>query len=85
MSSLSRPDAQFSDRVAKVRQFRGLTQQQLADQIGVRRNAITDIERRKRFARLGEAVAIARVLQVPLPDLYGDEPLNVTPEPVRVA
>jgi len=75
----------FVENMVRVRSFRGLTQQDLADQIGVKRSAIRDIEAEKRGLQLAEAAAIAAVLGVSLDLLCGEQPLTlqvaITPAP----
>lgn len=63
--------------MVRVRSFRGLNQQQLADRVGVRRSAIRDIETGKRGIQLAEAAEIAAVLDVPLDLMCGEQPLTL--------
>lgn len=60
----------FGKRVAAVRKSRGLTQQELAEQINMSVVAIAYIETGKRWARLGTINKIACALKVPISDLF---------------
>lgn len=60
----------FGRRVAQVRKSQGVTQQQLAESIGMSVVAIAYIETGKRWARLGTLNKIARQLRVDISDLF---------------
>lgn len=60
----------FGKRVAEVRKSRGVTQQQLAEQIGMSVVAIAYIETGKRWARLGTLSKIAKCLKVEVHELF---------------
>lgn len=60
----------FGKRVAAVRKSRGLTQQDLAEQINMSVVAIAYIETGKRWARLGTLTKIANALHVDVSDLF---------------
>lgn len=60
----------FGKRVAAVRKSRGLTQQELAEAIGMSVVAIAYIETGKRWARLGTLTKIANALRVDVSDLF---------------
>jgi len=60
----------FGKRVAEVRKSRGITQQQLAELIGMSVVAIAYIETGKRWARLGTLSKIAKQLNVNISDLF---------------
>lgn len=60
----------FGKRVATVRKSKGVTQQQLAEQIGMSVVAIAYIETGKRWARLGTLNKIAKALKVNVADLF---------------
>lgn len=60
----------FGKRVASVRKSKGVTQQQLAEQIGMSVVAIAYIETGKRWARLGTLNKIAKALKVNVADLF---------------
>lgn len=62
----------FGKRVAEVRKSRGVTQQELAENIGMSVVAIAYIETGKRWARLGTLNKIANSLKVKLADLFKD-------------
>ncbi|WP_256789038.1 helix-turn-helix transcriptional regulator [Frankia sp. AvcI1] len=66
------------ERLRTIRQLRGLTQQQVADQCGLTRTAVTDLESgRRRDISLGQALVIASVLDVSLGRLLDPEPLDI--------
>ena len=60
----------FGKRVAEVRKSRGVTQQHLAEQIGMSVVAIAYIETGKRWARLGTLNKIAKSLKVDIQELF---------------
>lgn len=60
----------FGKRVAEVRKSRGVTQQQLAENISMSVVAIAYIETGKRWARLGTLSKIATSLKVDVADLF---------------
>lgn len=60
----------FGKRVAEVRKSRGVTQQHLAEQIGMSVVAIAYIETGKRWARLGTLNKIAKCLKVEVQELF---------------
>lgn len=60
----------FGQQVAKVRKSRGLTQQELAEKIGMSVVAIAYIETGKRWARLGTLSKIAGALKVNIAELF---------------
>ena len=60
----------FGKQVAQVRKSRGVTQQQLAENIGMSVVAVAYIETGKRWARLGTLNKIARSLKVDIQDLF---------------
>ena len=60
----------FGKRVAEVRKSKGVTQQELAENIGMSVVAIAYIETGKRWARLGTLNKIANSLKVSVADLF---------------
>jgi transcriptional regulator with XRE-family HTH domain len=60
----------FGKQVASVRKSRGVTQQELAENIGMSVVAIAYIETGKRWARLGTLNKIAKHLKVDISDLF---------------
>jgi len=60
----------FGRRVAEVRKSRDITQQQLAEDIGMSIVAIAYIETGKRWARLATLNKIAKRLEVNISDLF---------------
>lgn len=62
----------FGERVAEIRKKRGITQQQLAEDIGMSVVAIAYIETGKRWARLGTLSKISKNLNVKISDMFGD-------------
>jgi transcriptional regulator with XRE-family HTH domain len=71
------PEAVFAKRARAVRQARGMSQRELGDRVraqglSVHHSGVNLIEKGRRKLGLNEAVAIARVLRVPLEHLYDD-------------
>lgn len=60
----------FGKRVAEVRKKRGVTQQQLAEDVGMSTVAIAYIETGKRWVRLSTLHKIAKSLRVSVDDLF---------------
>lgn len=60
----------FGRRVAEVRKSEGITQQQLAEDVGMSVVAIAYIETGKRWARLGTLNKISKRLKVNISDLF---------------
>lgn len=60
----------FGARIRELRKARGLTQDQLADFLGVEQKYISLIEHGKSYPALDRLVRIAEVLQVTLPSLF---------------
>lgn len=57
-----------------------MTQQQLAESIGIHQAALSAIESGKRYLRLGEAIALCAALDVSLGDVVSDDPLTLRTE-----
>jgi len=62
----------LGQRVAKLRRDRGLTQEQLAEKMGVSRNHIADIELGTRNTGIWSFLLIARALDLAPPELFRD-------------
>jgi transcriptional regulator with XRE-family HTH domain len=71
-------DERFAGRVRKVRRFRSLTLEQVGESVGLALNVVSKIEKGQRKVTIGEAVAIAGALSVPLQSLISDNPLVVS-------
>jgi transcriptional regulator with XRE-family HTH domain len=63
-------------RIAETRCYRRLTQEQLAQRIGVGVKAIINLEDGRHFPRFKTLLALSRELNVPLRDLLDQEPLT---------
>lgn len=63
-----------SNRVKELRVARGLTQQQLADAVGVSRQSINSIECNRYVPSLPLALAFARVFDCATDDIFTLEP-----------
>ncbi|HFH7176627.1 TPA: helix-turn-helix domain-containing protein [Streptococcus agalactiae] len=61
----------FSDRLAELRKKRGLTQQQIADELSVNRVTYTNWEKGNREPSLENVVKIAHILDVTTDYLLG--------------
>ena len=59
--------------IAEIRNYRGLTQEQLAHRIGVSADALASLERGARFPRLRTLLVLSQELDVPLRDLMEDQ------------
>lgn len=70
-------ELRFARRVKAMRVFRGYTQAQVADKLGICRVSVSDIENGRRGVRLGEALTLAEVLDVSLADLLAEQPLTL--------
>ncbi len=62
--------AEFVCKVKPFRQLKGLTQEQLAEQVGVRRETIMRLEKAQYNPSLKLAVDISRVLEAPIEALF---------------
>lgn len=64
------PYRQLGHRIRALRQYRRLTQAQLAERVGVSDNFVGLIERGRGHPTLGTIGRMAEALQVPLQDLF---------------
>ncbi len=64
-------------RIASVRRYRQMSQQQLSEATGMPRFAIAEVEGHRRHLRLGEAIALCAALGVALGDVVSDGPLTL--------
>jgi len=71
----------FGKRVALARHERGLTQQELADRIGVTRHMIDYYERRATNVKTEVVVKLAAALNVSTDDLLGRQEVRPKPGP----
>lgn len=62
--------ADFKCNIKKYRQLKELTQEQLAEKVGVRRETIMRLEAEKYNPSLRLAVDISRVLETPIEELF---------------
>jgi HTH-type transcriptional regulator, competence development regulator len=60
----------FGKRLAEVRKSRGLTQEDLADQLDISSVSITYLETGRRWPRLLTLQRIAKCLKVPVGELF---------------
>lgn len=65
---MSVPD--FECRLKKYRLLKGLTQEQLAAQVGVRRETIMRLEKAQYNPSLKLAIDISRVVEAPIEELF---------------
>ena len=70
---------EISKRIIEGRKALGYTQAQLAEEMGVKRSLIADIEASRRNVRAGELAALARVLERPVEFFLSEE------EPIELA
>lgn len=62
--------AEFECRLKKYRQMKDLTQEQLAEKVGVRRETIMRLEKAKYNPSLKLAIDISRVVEVPIEEIF---------------
>ncbi len=62
--------AEFECRLKKYRQLKGLTQEQLAVQVGVRRETIMRLEKAQYNPSLKLAIDISRAVEAPIEELF---------------
>lgn len=65
-------ETRFAARLSRIRTLRCLTQADVADAVGISRQAVAQIEAGRRRITLAEALAIAAVLKVPVGDMLAD-------------
>lgn len=65
------------ERLRRIRTARGITQQHLADQIGMHRSALTEAETGKRKLTLEEALALCLALDVDPGRLVDPSPMEI--------
>jgi Predicted transcriptional regulators len=70
----------FGLQIKELRKIRGLSQEQLGEQIGIDQKHMSKIELGKSYPSLDRLIRIAEVLQVPLPTLFDFEHLEDAPE-----
>lgn len=61
---------QYISHLKKYRQLADLTQEELADKVGVRRETILRLESAKYNPSLKLAVDISRIIKVPIEDIF---------------
>ena len=62
--------AEFTCKLKQYRQIKGLTQEQLANQVGVRRETIMRLEKAQYNPSLKLAIDISRVLEAPIEEIF---------------
>ena len=62
--------AEFECRLKKYRQLKDLTQEQLAAQVGVRRETIMRLEKAQYNPSLQLAIDISRVVEAPIEEIF---------------
>ncbi len=62
--------AEFACRLKKYRQLKNLTQEQLAEQVGVRRETIMRLEKAQYNPSLKLAIAISRAVEAPIEEIF---------------
>ena len=62
--------AEFECRLKKYRQMKDMTQGQLAEKVGVRRETIMRLEKAQYNPSLKLAVDISRVVEVPIEEIF---------------
>lgn len=64
----------FAENMRKARQERGLTQEELAEIVGLHRTYVGSVERGERNVSVDNMEAIAQALEEKLPDLLTEKP-----------
>jgi transcriptional regulator with XRE-family HTH domain len=67
----SRPRTAFGERLAYFRRSRGVTQKQLAEELGITQSAIANWERRSVTLSPEQIATLSRVLGISLDELFG--------------
>lgn len=62
--------AEFECRLKKYRQMKDLTQEQLAEKVGVRRETIMRLEKAQYNPSLKLAIDISRVVETPIEEIF---------------
>ena len=62
--------AEFACRLKKYRQLKNLTQEQLAERVGVRRETIMRLEKAQYNPSLKLAIDIARAVEAPIEEIF---------------
>ena len=62
--------AEFECRLKKYRQLKDLTQEQLAEKVGVRRETIMRLEKAQYNQSLKLAIDISRVVDTPIEEIF---------------
>ena len=62
--------AEFECRLKKYRQMKDLTQEQLAEKVGVRRETMMRLEKAQYNPSLKLAVDISRVVEAPIEEIF---------------
>lgn len=62
--------AEFECNLKKYRQMKNLTQEQLAEKVGVRRETIMRLEKAQYNPSLKLAIDISRVVEIPIEELF---------------
>lgn len=83
MSTVNEHERRAVARIASLRRYCDLTQQQLADAIGMTRVALQAVEGGNRHLRIGEAVALCAALGVDLSVVVSEQPLMLRQEAVK--
>ena len=67
----------LSERIRQIRLQKGLSQENMADMLGLSTTAYGDMERGRTELSVSRLENVAKLLDVPLPELLGFEPYHV--------
>lgn len=67
----------FGERLKKVRKLKGMSQQEVADQLGVTQQTIAQYERAESTPKLETIKKIAAALEVQYTDLFDDNEIEI--------
>jgi transcriptional regulator with XRE-family HTH domain len=73
---LAKEDALLAARIKQLRKARGLTQEELSDTLGKNTLYITQVEAKQQGVSLPMVYRIAKVLNIPLKELFSFEEKN---------
>ena len=80
----NRPRSAFGLRLHSARETAGLTQSQVAQQLGITQTAYALWERRDMSLRPEQIEAVAKILKVTIEHLFGIEPQKVSGGPIGI-
>lgn len=74
----------FGRKIKEAREKCGLTQAELAEEIGVSQNFLGDIERGVKLPSLGKLISLSNVLKLSLDTMFAESLDNIVCEPGEI-